>query len=309
MKGRVIRSTGSFATVRTLAGETLECTIRGIFRLKGIRSTNPVAVGDWVEVSGDVGESAITEIYPRENYIIRKSINLSKESHILAANIDQAFVIATLHSPRTSLGFIDRLLVTCEAYHIPVSIVLNKTDLYTSEKDKKNVAYFYDVYRAAGYRIMETSVENRIGIDALSEAMRGKVNLFSGHSGAGKTSLINLLAPGVNLRTGALSSAHNKGQHTTTFAELHELFSDTWIIDTPGIKEFGMVDMEKYELDGYFPEIAALSEACKFNNCLHVAEPGCAVRDNAATEKLHARRYESYLGMLESDELKKIWKD
>ena len=308
MKGRVIRSTGSFATVRTLAGETLECTIRGIFRLKGIRSTNPVAVGDWVEVNGDVGETAITEIYLRENYIIRKSINLSKESHILAANIDQAFVIATLHSPRTSLGFIDRLLVTCEAYHIPVSIVLNKTDLYTSEKDKKNVAYFYDVYRAAGYRIMETSVENRIGIDALSEAMRGKVNLFSGHSGAGKSSLINLLAPGVNLRTGALSSAHNKGQHTTTFAELHELFADTWIIDTPGIKEFGMVDMEKYELGGYFPEIALLSEGCKFNNCLHVAEPGCAVRENAATGKLHARRYESYLGMLESDELKREWK-
>ena len=309
MRGRVIRSTGSFATVKTESSQTLECTIRGVFRLKGIRSTNPVAVGDWVEVSGEAGETAITEIYPRENYIIRKSINLSKESHILAANIDQAFVIATLHSPRTSLGFIDRLLVTCEAYLIPVSIVLNKIDLYNSPKDKKNVEHMYEVYRAAGYRIIETSVENKTGIEALKEAMRGKVNLFSGHSGAGKSSLINMLAPGVNLRTGALSSAHNKGQHTTTFAELHELFADTWIIDTPGIKEFGMVDMEKYELGGYFPEIALLSEGCKFNNCLHISEPGCAVREHAGTEQLHARRYESYLGMLESDELKKIWKD
>jgi ribosome biogenesis GTPase len=309
MKGRVIRSTGSFATVRTESGQTLECTIRGIFRLKGIRSTNPVAVGDWVEVSGEAGESAITEIYPRENYIIRKSINLSKESHILAANIDQAFVIVTLHSPRTSLGFIDRLLITCEAYHIPVVIVLNKTDLYISEKDKKNVSYFYEVYHEAGYRIIETTAENGGGIETLKDAMRGKVNLFTGHSGAGKSSLINQLAPRVNLRTGALSSAHNKGQHTTTFAELHELLSETWIIDTPGIKEFGMVDMNKYELGGYFPEIAALSQHCKFSNCLHVSEPGCAVREQSGTAKLHARRYESYLGMLESDELKKNWKD
>jgi ribosome biogenesis GTPase len=309
MKGRVIRSTGSFATVRTESGETRECKIRGVFRLKGIRTTNPVAVGDWVEITGDAGESAITEIYPRENYIIRKSINLSKEAHILAANIDHAFVIVTLHSPRTSLGFLDRLLVTCEAYHIPVTIVLNKIDLYTSPKDQKQMEGIYEVYRASGYTILETSVEKQKGIDQLKAAMQGKVSLFAGHSGAGKSSLINSIAPEVNLRIGALSSAHNKGQHTTTFAELHELFSDTWIIDTPGVKEFGMVDMEKSELGGYFPEIAALSNECKFSNCLHISEPGCAVREHAGTAQLHARRYESYLGMLESDELRKIWRD
>ena len=309
MKGRVTRSTGSFATVRTENGETLECKIRGVFRIKGIRSTNPVAVGDWVEVQGEEGESVITEIHPRENYIIRKSINLSKESHILAANIDQAFVIATLHSPRTSLGFIDRLLVTCEAYHIAVTLVLHKIDLYTSSKDKKLLEAFYAVYRPAGYNIIETSVQTGMGLEQLQEAMQNKVNLFTGHSGAGKSSLINMLSPGINLRTGALSNAHNKGQHTTTFAELIELFQNTWIIDTPGIKEFGMVDMEKSELGGYFPEIAALSEHCKFSNCLHASEPGCAVREQAGTEKLHTRRYESYLGMLVSDELHKNWKD
>jgi ribosome biogenesis GTPase len=309
MKGRVIRSTGSFATVRTEAGETRECKIRGVFRLKGIRTTNPVAVGDWVEITGDVGESAIIEIYPRENYIIRKSINLSKEAHILAANIDHAFVIVTLHSPRTSLGFVDRLLVTCEAYHIPVTIVLNKIDLYTSPKDQKLREGFYEVYHAAGYAILETSVEKQQGIDQLKAAMQGKVSLFVGHSGAGKSSLINSLAPGVNLRIGGLSTAHNKGQHTTTFAELHELFSNTWIIDTPGVKEFGMVDMEKSELGAYFPEIGLLSNECKFSNCLHLSEPGCAVREHVGTKLLHSRRYESYVGMLESDELRKIWRD
>lgn len=307
MKGLVIRSTGSFATVRTDEGKFLECRVRGLFRIKGIRTTNPIAVGDRVVIEEEDAHATITEIEPRENYLIRKSINLSKESHILAANIGQAFVIATLHSPRTSFGFIDRLLVTCEAYHIPVMIVLNKCDLYTGPKDLKMRQQFHDVYRPAGYSILEVSAITGEGIPALKAQMDGKINLFSGHSGSGKSTLINALSPGLNLRTGDISKAHNKGQHTTTFAELFELFHNTWIIDTPGVKEFGMVDMEKAEMTGYFPEILRLSQQCKFNNCLHVNEPGCAVRDMADTEFLHHYRYQSYLGMLESDELKKNW--
>jgi len=309
MKALVIRSTGSFATVRLDDGRQVECKVRGVFRLKGLRTTNPVAVGDRVEVelSGGHDVSVITDIEPRENYLIRKSINLSKEAHVLAANIGQAFVIATLHSPRTSFGFIDRLLVTCEAYQIPVMIVLNKCDLYTGEKDKALWELFRSVYKPAQYEILEVSALNGSGIAALRDVMAGKINLFSGHSGSGKSSLINALSPVLSLRTGDISKAHNKGQHTTTFAELFELFENTWIIDTPGVKEFGMVDMEKAELGSYFPEIRLLSTQCKFSNCLHVNEPGCAVRDMADSEMLHHYRYQSYLGMLESDELKKSW--
>lgn len=309
MKGLVIRSTGSFATVLTDDKQVLECKVRGIFRLKGLRTTNPVAVGDRVVVLAGSGHegSVITEIEPRDNYLIRKSINLSKEAHILAANIGQAFVMATLHSPRTSFGFIDRLLVTCEAYQIPVMLVLNKCDLYTSEKDKALWELFRSVYEPAQYTILEVSALTGQGMDTLHDAMKGKINLFSGHSGSGKSSLINALSPGLALRTGDISKAHNKGQHTTTFAELFELFEDTWIIDTPGVKEFGMVDMQKQELSSYFPEIHLLSSQCKFSNCLHVNEPGCVVREMADTEMLHHYRYQSYLGMLESDEMKKNW--
>lgn len=309
MKALVIRSTGSFATVRLEDGRQVECKVRGVFRLKGLRTTNPVAVGDRVEVDLASGNdvSVITEIEPRDNYLIRKSINLSKEAHVLAANIGQAFVIATLHSPRTSFGFIDRLLVTCEAYHIPVMIVLNKCDLYHGEKDEALLRMFEAVYAPTGYPILKLSALSGEGLPALRDAMEGKINLFSGHSGSGKSSLINALSPDLRLRTGDISKAHNKGQHTTTFAELFELFPGTWIIDTPGVKEFGMVDMEKSELGDYFPEIRLLSTQCKFSNCLHVNEPGCAVRDMADSDMLHHYRYQSYLGMLESDELKKSW--
>jgi ribosome biogenesis GTPase / thiamine phosphate phosphatase len=309
MKALVIRSTGSFATVRLEDGRQVECKVRGIFRLKGLRTTNPVAVGDRVEVDLASGNdvSVITDIEPRDNYLIRKSINLSKEAHVLAANIGQAFIIATLHSPRTSFGFIDRLLVTCEAYHIPVMIVLNKCDLYKGEKDEALLRMFEAVYEPTGYPILKLSALSGEGLPALREAMKGKTNLFSGHSGSGKSSLINAISPNLKLRTGDISKAHNKGQHTTTFAELFELFENTWIIDTPGVKEFGMVDMEKAELGSYFPEIRLLSTQCKFSNCLHVNEPGCAVRDMADSEMLHHYRYQSYLGMLESDELKKSW--
>lgn len=309
MKALVIRSTGSFATVRLEDGRQVECKVRGIFRLKGLRTTNPVAVGDRVEIDLASGNdvSVITDIEPRDNYLIRKSINLSKEAHVLAANIGQAFVIATLHSPRTSFGFIDRLLVTCEAYHIPVMIVLNKCDLYHGEKDEALLRMFEAVYEPTGYPILKLSALSGDGVPGLREAMKGKINLFSGHSGSGKSSLINAISPNLKLRTGDISKAHNKGQHTTTFAELFELFENTWIIDTPGVKEFGMVDMEKSELGDYFPEIRLLSTQCKFSNCLHVNEPGCAVRDMADSEMLHHYRYQSYLGMLESDELKKSW--
>lgn len=309
MKALVIRSTGSFATVRLEDGRQVECKVRGIFRLKGLRTTNPVAVGDRVEIDLASGNdvSVITDIEPRDNYLIRKSINLSKEAHVLAANIGQAFVIATLHSPRTSFGFIDRLLVTCEAYHIPVMIVLNKCDLYHGEKDEALLRMFEAVYEPTGYPILKLSALSGDGVPGLREAMKGKINLFSGHSGSGKSSLINAISPNLKLRTGDISKAHNKGQHTTTFAELFELFENTWIIDTPGVKEFGMVDMEKSELGDYFPEIRLLSTQCKFSNCLHVNEPGCAVRDMPDSEMLHHYRYQSYLGMLESDELKKSW--
>ncbi len=307
MNGLVIRSTGSFATVRTDEGQNLECRVRGLFRIKGIRSTNPIAVGDRVVLELEETHTTIVDILPRENYLIRKSINLSKESHILAANIQQAFIVATLHSPRTSTGFIDRLLLTCEAYQIPVMVLLNKIDLCDNPKDQAKVEELHAIYSPGEYEILHVSALTGEGIDTLKDRMRGKINLMSGHSGSGKSSLINKVNPSLDLRTGDISKAHAKGQHTTTFAELFELFPGTWMIDTPGVKEFGMVDMEKSEIRDYFPEIRLLSTQCKFNNCMHVNEPGCAVREMADSEMLHEQRYISYLGMLASDELKKNW--
>jgi len=308
MKALVTRSTGSFATVKTEDGRFMECTVRGIFRLKGLRTTNPVAVGDRVTIEqGNADEQyVITEIEPRENYLIRKSINLSKEAHVLAANIDKAFIIATLHSPRTSYGFIDRLLVTCEAYEIEAEIVVNKTDIYEDE-DLDKLAELTDIYSAAGYKILYVSAAESLNLDELKAEMQGGINLFAGHSGAGKSTLINALNPGLKLRTGDISEVHHKGKHTTTFAELFELWENTWIIDTPGVKEFGIIDMKKEEIGNYFPEIKALAPGCRFTDCLHQEEPGCAVKKAFENGTLNPFRYDSYIGLLNSEELKRLF--
>jgi ribosome biogenesis GTPase len=309
MKALVIKSTGSFASVLTSDGQFLDCRVKGIFRKDGgLRTTNPVAVGDRVTIStAGIGETPwITEIEDRDNYLIRKSINLSKEAHVLAANIDRAYVLATLHSPRTSMGFIDRVLLTCEAYHIPAAVVINKADLYReNEKDLDLLAQYVDVYKSAGYPVFVVSALDGLNIDELKKDMLGKICLFAGHSGSGKSSLINRICPDLKLRTGSISDAHNKGKHTTTFAELHEILPDTFIIDTPGVKEFGVIDMDKTEMRHYFKEFHRFSGQCKFNNCMHLNEPGCAIRTAVEDGLISGERYSSYLGLLSSEELNK----
>ena len=311
MKGIVIRSTGSAATVKAEDGRRIECKVKGIFKNKGLRTTNPLAVGDNVVIDAVPGGEyyVISEIEARHNYIIRRSINLSKEAHILAANIDQALVIVTLHSPRTSFGFIDRVLITCEAYHIPATIIVNKADLYDNDKSLDIAANLKEVYEKAGYEILFISALENLNLDLLKELMKGKINLLTGHSGSGKSSLVNAIAPDFKLRTGEISAAHLKGMHTTTFAELFEIDTDTYIIDTPGIKEFGIVDMDKSEVRNYFPEFQRFAAQCKFADCMHVNEPDCAVKLAAENDKIAAQRYDSYLGLLVSEELSKDpWK-
>ena len=309
MKGLVIRSTGSFCTVKTEDGEVRECKVRGIFRTKGLRTTNPIAVGDRVVVetsaAGNDSYYMINEIEPRDNYIIRRSINLSKEAHILAANVDQAFIVATISSPRTSLGFIDRMLINCDAYQIQATIVVNKCDLYTEDSDLDKLAELQDIYSQAGYDVLLISAETGFQVDLLKTKMEGKINLFIGHSGVGKSTLVNAIKPNLKLKTGEISFVHSKGKHTTTFAELFELWENTWIIDTPGVKEFGIVDMKKEEIGDYFPEIKRLSEHCRFGNCIHENEPGCAVKEAAEHGDFASERYNSYLGLLHSEELNK----
>ncbi len=306
MRGLVIRSTGSFASVMTEDGRQLECRVKGIFRKNALRTTNPVAVGDRVEIEEpkDGAIASITHIEERDNYIIRKSINLSKEAHILAANIDQAYIVATLHSPRTSMGFIDRLLVTCEAYHIRAALVINKADLYEhNDNDLDLLAQYIDVYSKIGYEVFVISALSGMNTAELRKHMQGKICLFVGHSGSGKSSLVNAIQPGLKLKTGEISEAHSKGKHTTTFAELHALDKDTWIVDTPGVKEFGIIDMERQEIKNYFPEIFEISASCKFKNCMHLEEPGCAVKEAAQNGEIPAERYSSYLGLMHSDEI------
>ena len=303
MKGVVIKSTGSWYTVLAEDHTKYECRIRGSFRLKGIKSTNPVAVGDHVNIEAEGTDSAvITVVEERKNYIIRKSTNLSKQTHIIATNIDQAFLVATLVMPRTSTGFIDRFLVTAEAYEIPVNIIFNKADLYNEEMND----YLEDltaIYGVSGYKCYVVSAFNEGDMQTLRELMKEKVNLIAGHSGVGKSTLINAIEPNLHLKVGAISDVHSKGKHTTTFAEMFELSNGGFIIDTPGIKEFGLVDMEKQELGHYFPEIRERMSDCQFNNCLHVNEPKCAVRAAVEEGLIAESRYENYIRMLNSEEM------
>lgn len=299
MKGLVIKNTGSWYSVKTDDGQVIESKIKGNFRLKGIRSTNPVAVGDRVElITNQEGTAFISAIEDRRNYIIRKSQNLSKQSHILAANVDQAFLIVTVNHPQTSTIFIDRFLASAEAYRVPVVLVFNKTDLLT-EEELHYERMMMTLYQTIGYACYEISAATGAGIDRLIPLLQDKVTLLSGNSGVGKSTLINQILPGVNLRTAEISDAHNTGMHTTTFSEMLELPDGGYLIDTPGIKGFGTFDMEPEELTGYFKEIFKFSEGCKFNNCTHTHEPGCAVLAAVENHYIAESRYRSYLNMLE----------
>ena len=306
MKGLVIKNTGSWYTVLTDDGQLIDSKVKGNFRLKGIRSTNPVAVGDRVElVTNAEGTAFITDIEDRRNYIIRKSQNLSKQSHIIAANVDQAFLIVTVDHPQTSTTFIDRFLASAEAYRVPVVLVFNKSDLF----DEEMLSYqqmMISLYETIGYECRAVSAATGEGIEALRPMLDGKITLLSGNSGVGKSTLINRLVPGVNLRTAEISDAHNTGQHTTTFSEMIPLSSQRslnlskgWLIDTPGIKGFGTFDMEREELTSYFREIFRFSKDCRFSNCTHTHEPGCAVLKALEDHYIAQSRYQSYLSMLD----------
>lgn len=299
MQGLVIKNTGSWYTVKTVEGSVVECKIKGNFRLKGIRSTNPVAVGDHVEIELNSPNTAfITAIGDRKNYIIRKSQNLSKQSHIIAANVDQAFLVVTVERPQTSTTFIDRFLATAEAYSVPVVLVFNKTDLL-DDSLMRYQRMMTDLYETVGYKCVAVSAETGEGMDELMEMLRDRITLLSGHSGVGKSTIINRLLPGVNLRTAEISDAHNTGMHTTTFSEMLPLPGGGYIIDTPGIKGFGTFDMEPEELTSYFKEIFRFSKDCRFSNCTHTHEPGCAVLKAVEDHYIAASRYQSYLSMLE----------
>lgn len=293
--GVVTKSTGSWYHVFNHDNTIVECRLRGKFRTKGIKTTNPVAVGDIVDY--EVDAHAIVNIHPRKNYIIRKSIKLSKQSHIIASNMDQAVLIVSLKNPRTSTGFIDRFLVTAEAYHIPSIIVFNKIDLLEDENDLNRII---SVYENVGYKCLKTSVKDSINLNDFKNIFKNKVSLLSGHSGVGKSALINTMDPNLKLKTGEISDYHAKGVHTTTFAEMFKLDEHTSIIDSPGIKELGLVGFEKYELGHRFPEIRELQNECKYNNCLHLNEPGCAVKKAHKEGEISSFRYENYLNILAS---------
>lgn len=298
MKGLVIKNTGSWYTVKTDDGNIVESKIKGNFRLKGIRSTNPVAVGDRVEIiRNQEGTAFISAIEDRRNYIIRKSQNLSKQSHIIAANVDQAFLIVTVNYPQTSTTFIDRFLASAEAYSVPVVLVFNKTDLL-SEEERHYQDMMMTLYQTVGYQCVAISAEKGDGVDALLPLLHDKITLLSGNSGVGKSTLINRILPGVNLRTAEISDSHNTGMHTTTFSEMLQLPNGGYIIDTPGIKGFGTFNMEPEEISGFFKEIFRFSKDCRFNNCTHTHEPGCAVIKAVEDHYIAASRYQSYLSML-----------
>lgn len=306
--GLIIKNTGSWYLVRTEDGKDIECKIRGNFRLKDIKSTNPVAVGDRVCITlTPEGSGLITEIEDRKNYIIRKSSNLSKQSHIIAANIDLCFLIVTISQPYTSTVFIDRFLASAEAYRVPVNIVINKTDIYTPEETEYMEA-LCSMYEHIGYPCIKISALHNEGLDLLREKMRNNITLFSGHSGVGKSTLINSLIPDARLKTGAISDYHAKGMHTTTFSEMVEILGGGYLIDTPGIKGFGTINMEREEISHYFPEIFKFSDKCRFNNCMHINEPGCAVRGAVEEHYISESRYKSYLNMVEEETSEKYRK-
>ncbi len=303
MIGLVIKSTGSWYQVRAEDGETYDCRIKGKFRIKGIQTTNPIAVGDQVnfELEPNSGNGVIDKLHDRKNYIIRKSINLSKQAQIIAANMDQAFLVVTLASPRTSLGFIDRFLATAEAYGIPAVLIFNKLDLF-NDAGLEFLEDYKAIYENIGYPCYTVSALEGTNIHIIEDLLKDKTTLFSGHSGVGKSSLINALMPELDIKTGEVSEASDKGQHTTTFAEMHELPFGGYLIDTPGIRELGIFDIRPEELGHYFVEMRALLNQCKFHNCRHVNEPGCAVIKAVEAGEIELSRYESYLSIYHGNE-------
>jgi len=305
MTGLVYKSTGSWYTVKAEDNQFFECRIKGKFRMKGIKSTNPIAVGDVVDFELDETSDAVTgtihNIHERKNYIVRKSVNLSKQTHIIASNIDIVFLLITINNPPTTTSFIDRFLVTAEAYGIEAVLVFNKIDTFDQEMVHEQL-FLQHTYSQVGYKTLKVSAIQNNGLDQLKEMMTRKVSMFSGHSGVGKSTLVNALEPNLNLKTKNISEQSKQGQHTTTFAEMYDLSFDARIIDTPGIKGFGIVDLEPAEISGYFPEFFKLKDQCKFNNCLHKDEPNCAVKKALEENKIAWSRYNSYLKILEGDD-------
>lgn len=306
MTGTVVKSTGSWYVVREQDTQQLHrCRLRGRFKHKGLKVSNPLAVGDVVEFEtdpdGDAGTGVIDHIEPRRNYIIRRSVHKAEHSHIVAANLDQALLVVTLASPATSFGFIDRFLVTAEAYSIPATLVFNKIDIYEEEL-REYLGQIENMYQRTGYPTLRCSAETGEGVEAVEALLDGKTTLLSGHSGVGKSTLINALVPDLDLKTAEISEYSDKGRHTTTFAEMLEVRPGTYLIDTPGIKELGLVDMKKAELAHYFPEMRALLGQCRYHNCRHVEEPGCAVREGVEKGRIALPRYDSYLSMLADED-------
>lgn len=305
MTGIVYKSTGSWYTIKTNLGAVYQCRIKGKFRLKGIKSTNPIAVGDIVdfelETKNDTITGVINTIHDRKNYIVRKSVNLSKQTHVIASNIDKVFLLVTIDNPPTFTSFIDRFLVTAEAYAIKTVLLFNKIDTY-SEDVLDEVRYLAHVYRKIGYECIGISAETGKNVDKVKALMIDKVSMFAGHSGVGKSTLVNAIEPDLDLKTKAISTQHSQGQHTTTFAEMFDLSFGAKIIDTPGIKGFGVVDMEKEEIGDYFPEFFKLKQDCKFNNCMHKEEPKCAVKAALDNDEVSFSRYRSYLQILEGED-------
>ncbi|HEX8268363.1 MAG TPA: ribosome small subunit-dependent GTPase A [Flavobacterium sp.] len=305
MTGTVYKSTGSWYTVKSNEGDFMECRMKGKFRMKGIKSTNPIAVGDIVDydvdITSDKTTGSINKIHERKNYIVRKSVNLSHQMHIIASNIDQVFLLITINNPPTTTNFIDRFLVTAEAYKIETILIFNKIDTYTEAMIDEQL-YLQHIYQEIGYKCLRVSSTEMKGVEQLKDMMIGKVSMFSGHSGVGKSTLVNALEPTLHLKTKNISEQSKQGQHTTTFAEMYDLSFDAKIIDTPGIKGFGIVDMEKEEISGYFPEFFKLQDQCRFNNCLHKDEPHCAIKKALEEDNIAWSRYKSYLQILEGDE-------